>query len=423
VRRIRTFTASSAALAIVTFALCVLAPLRQTSGDAAAGRLSALALRCAGTFDLSRVGVIATFTKQKKILYWMQLDEADEFTSIFGPAPAVVGALALPDFGDGAELSDHALRARERGAAALLVALSAVLLAIALRARTSVRRAVLGGALAAASFAGAATLGQGLWQATVALPPLVGALATFAWREQRPRLALVTPALLVVAVMIRPTIAPLALGIGLAWATRDKRTWLVAAGIALAAAAPFVVWNAIHLNSPLPIGQWTGNARIASSVFSPSPTGLAGLLVSPARGILWFAPIALFAIRKHWLAAGIALQLVVAATFFKWHGGVAYGPRLLAEATWIAIYLAFAFPTRWLVPAAIWTAAIGLLGLALYDPDQWDTRRKPELDASAFWDFADSPLTAMVVSHDTTPTTDAPAASGYRCTNSFVLSN
>jgi len=148
--------------------------------------------------------------------------------------------------------------------------------------------------------------------------------------------------------------------------------------------------------------------------------------VSPARGLLWFAPIALVGIfagrRSRWIAGGVLLQLALMATFFKWHGGVAYGPRLLAEATWIAIYLAFAFPTHAVVEriAAAVTVAIGLLGLALYDPDQWDTRRKPELDASAFWDFADSPVTAMFVAHETTPTTDAPAVRGYACVNGFV---
>jgi hypothetical protein len=412
--------------------MCVLAPLRQTSGDTAAGRIGGLVLRCTGSFDLSRAAVVATLTNESKVLYWMLYDQAEEFSSTFGPAPAVVAAVALPDFGEGDELTDHSLRVRERGAAAVLVALSALLLAIALRARTSVLRATLGGALAAASFAGAATLGQGLWQASVALPPLVGALALLAWRNQRPRLTLAVPALALLAVMIRPTITPLALGIGVAWAvpTRTLRPWLIATGIAVAIAAPFVVWNVIHLWSPFPINQWSGNARETSSVLSPGgfARGLAGLLVSPARGILWFAPITLVGIycgrQARWLAGGLLLQLALMATFFKWHGGVCFGPRLLAEATWVAIYLAFAYPTRALVEriAAAVTVAIGLLGLARYDPDRWDSRRTPERDASAFWDFADSPITAMVVDHPTRPTNDAPPVRGYQCANGFVRS-
>jgi hypothetical protein len=438
VRRIRTFTVSSLALAVVTIALCVLSPLRQTSGDAAAGRVSAAVLRCTGTFDVSRAEWIAKYTSRGRILYWMQRDESREYTSVFGPAPAVVGAIALADFGEGATIDDESLRARERAAAAVLLALAAALLAIAMGARASVARSIAAGALAAASFAGAATLGQGLWQATVALPFLAGALAALAWRDQRPRAALATPALLVVAVMIRPTIAPLALGLGVAWAlpTRDFRTWIIAAAIAVVAAAPFVVWNAIHLNSPLPLGQWTGNTRIETSVFSPLRLvhGLPGLVASPSRGLLWFAPIAILGMvlgfvrgdrTARIIAGGVVLQLVVMAMFFKWHGGLAFGPRMLAEATWLAIWLALAYPgARWLERAcAAITVAVGLLGLALYTPDRWETRRKPEIDDSAFWDVADSPLTALVIDHETKPTTDSDPVPAYRCADGIVRSD
>ena len=41
------------------------------------------------------------------------------------------------------------------------------------------------------------------WQATTALPCLVGALATLAWRERLPRLALATPALIALEALSR----------------------------------------------------------------------------------------------------------------------------------------------------------------------------------------------------------------------------
>jgi len=113
------------------------------------------------------------------------------------------------------------------------------------------------------------------------------------------------------------------------------------------------------------------------------------------------------------------------AAFFKWHGGLAFGPRMMTEATWLAIWLAVAYPgPKWLERAAIAiTIVVGQLGLWLYDPDQWETRRKPEKDESAFWDVGDSPMTAMFVAHDTPATTDQTPVVGYRCENGVVRSS
>src|SRR5262249_31359894 len=159
--------------------------------------------------------------------------------------------------------------------------------------------------------------------------------------------------------------------------------------------------------SPLPIGQWTGNTRVTASVFSFGPVhlarGLGGLLVSPARGIVWFAPLAVLGVVRglrgdrtnKLLTAGILAQLLVMVAFFKWYGGLAFGRGLLAESTWVAIFLA-APGKRWLDGGlAAVTALVGVLGLAFFDRDQWETRRRPETDEAAFWDVADSPLTSL----------------------------
>jgi len=238
------------------------------------------------------------------------------------------------------------------------------------------------------------------------------------------------PAPLVVAVMIRPTIGPLAIPIGIAWALqtkRDKRAWLIATLVALAAAAPFVIWNAIHVNSPLPLGQYMENSRETASVFSLWPPrvarALAGLLVSPARGIAVFAPIAILGVVRglrgdrtaKLLAVGILCQLAVMATFHKWNGGLAYGPRMLAEATWVAIFLAAPAKRRLDGALAGLTALVGVLGLVFFDPDQWETRRRPDAHEAAFWDVVDSPLTSLF--SEGAPTTDGPLVPPTRCEN------
>ena len=403
--------------ALAAFVLCVFAPLRQLTGDTVPGRMGGAVLRCAGDFDLDHVDWVRAQTQTGWDFYYTKLDRAGERSSVFGPAPAVVVSLALLDFGDGDRISDETLRRRERGAGAVLLALAAALVTLAAAARVAPWRAALVGLVCALSFAGAASLGQGVWQATTALPALAGAVAAFAWRDRFPRVALAVPALLLLAVMLRPTIAPLVLGLGLAWlvdaraqhvrGARTWRSWLVAGVAALAIVAPLVAWNAIHLWSPLPIGQWIANARAAEHVFTAggAATGLAGLLVSPARGLLWFAPIVIVAViaaartRAYRLVAlAIVLQLIVMAAFFKWHGGLVYGPRLLAEATWIGVWLALGTELRvprWLLAAALAiTIVVGQLGLWRFTLEQWELRRSPEVHPGAFWDVVDSPIPA-----------------------------
>jgi hypothetical protein len=431
--------AAAAGCAAVAFALCTLAPPRQTSGDTVAGRIGGAILRCTGTFDLSRIDWLRSQTDQHVELYYMHADEDGEFTSAFGPAPAVIAAVALLDFGSGATMTDATLRARERDAAAVLLALSVALLVLAAGAKADVAHAAGAGLVAALSFAGAATLGQGLWQATVALPALVGALAAWCWSERFPRLRVVPPALAALAVMLRPTLGPLALGLGVAWAAGkpSRRTWLVAGAIAVVAIAPLAVWNLVHLGTPLPVSQFDNNALIAeqehAAAFSPShvATALAALVASPARGVLWFAPIALVgaiagAKRERIVVAAIVLQWLAVATFFKWHGGMAYGPRLLAEAVWLAIWLAArAWPERRGWRAVAWVAVavtclVGQLGLWSFRAEQWETRLGPDTHPGAVWNIVDSPIPATLVPRDAPSSYDSPLRHELTCTGDMV---
>ena len=417
------------AVAAVTIALCVLSPLRQLSSDTVGGRMGGATLRCGHDFDLGRIDWIDVVDRQGQYYDFTRHDHAQQITSVFGPAPAVAGSVALLDFGEGDSLSDAVLRRRERDAAAVLLAISAALLAIACRARTTVLRSVAAAMIAVLSFAGAASLGQGLWQATTALPFLVGALAVLAHRSTHPRAALATPALALVAAMIRPTILPLALAIGVAWAwqTRERRSWLIAIALALVAATPLVVWNAIHYNSPFPLGQYFAN-RDNPGAFGvgPSLVGVGGLLVSPARGLVWFAPIAIAGAIAGWrkhraLAIGVIAQLVVMATFSKWHGGQAYGPRLLAEAVWIALFLAVELRLGLLAPLAALTILVGQLGLWCFTPEQWETRRRPEAHPGAFWDVVDSPIAATFGHATGEPAYDSTPAVVIRCVRGKIL--
>ena len=415
--------------ALVAAALCVVSPLRELSADTIPGRFGGAVLRCAGDFDLDHVDWIH---RAASIPYYLMVDRRGELTSVFGPGPAVISALALADFGPGDEIDEESLHRRERAAAAVLVALAVAGLVVAALARVSSLRAALVGGVAALSFAGCASLGQGLWQATVAIVPLSWAIATMAWRPRARHVALATPALLALAVMVRPTIGALTLALGLAWAwqtNRAWRTWLVAGAIAVAAIAPLAWWNIVHLGTPLSLGQWHANTRLTERVMSFAPRSLAhhikGLLVSPGRGLLWFAPIAVVgALRAAYSpdratrlgALGIALQIVAMGTFFRWHGGLAYGPRLLAEATWVGVWLALAATEspRWLLAiTATATVVVGQLGLWRFQPGQWAAR-------PSYSDWAIAATLSDV--HDDVPRTrPSPHVDRYACERDGTL--
>jgi hypothetical protein len=77
---------------------------------------------------------------------------------------------------------------------------------------------------------------------------------------------------------------------------------------------------------------------------TPPIAGLAGLLVSPARGLLVYSPVLLFSLAGMWMAwrrgtdpilrymsAGVILTLLLYSRWVAWHGGETYGPRLLAD--------------------------------------------------------------------------------------------
>ena len=394
------------ATAIVVLAIVLVSPRRHVSGDVVPGRYGAFVLQCGGGFDLRHLAWIDALDREGRLPYWAQLDRDRRIVSTFGPGPAVAGAIAMAGAGDAA--TDDTLRVRERIAAGTLLGIATALLVLAIAARRSLRTSVAFGAIGALSYAGAATLGQGLWQQTVALPFLVGALAALAWN--RPR---VTPALLVVAVLLRPAITPLALGLGIVWVLRRpaRRDVVIAAAIVAIAALPLVAWNFVHLGSPLPLGQATANAALADDMFVFSRahvgTAIGGLLVSPARGLVWFAPIAVLAIvcafrgkqREHVvIAAALCVQLVAMALFYRWWGGVTYGPRLLAELAWVAVWLAAQLELRrvLLAVAAGVTIVVGQLGLWGWRAEQWETRRMVDIDTNALWDVVDSPIPSML---------------------------
>jgi energy-converting hydrogenase Eha subunit A len=159
---------------------------------------------------------------------------------------------------------------------------------------------------------------------------------------------------------------------------RDGRAGAIstlASGIAvlLATSAVWTVYNVARYGSAWSPGY-------AGETFStPIWTGLAGLLVSPGRGLLWYAPftaltIGLFALRRPQTGEAVTrtilfslsvftLYLCFYATWGSFEGGWCWGPRFLLPFVPL-IHLA-SIPLFEDRPSRAWTGRILLAGCAL----------------------------------------------------------
>ncbi|GIW05312.1 MAG: hypothetical protein KatS3mg060_0117 [Dehalococcoidia bacterium] len=107
------------------------------------------------------------------------------------------------------------------------------------------------------------------------------------------------------------------------------------------------LYNAARFGNPLDSGY-----NPIESFTAPLGEGLWGLLLSPGRGIVWYAPPVLLALagapillRRRPAAGATALLLVLAnillyAKWHAWHGGWGWGPRLLLPIVPVILVLA-----------------------------------------------------------------------------------
>jgi hypothetical protein len=168
--------------------------------------------------------------------------------------------------------------------------------------------------------------------------------------------------------------------VGLALLVQARRRWLLAVLGAAAGAAPglavVVAYNEIRYGSPL---QTTYQGLPAGTAWShPFWPGFTGLLVSPGRGLLVYAPVVLVVVlcwRPVWrrspvlalaCAALVVDRLVVYPFWHAWPGGVTWGPRFLvpalpAVAPFVVAALRFMARTR--PSRTAWRPALGAAGL------------------------------------------------------------
>ena len=405
---------------LATLTLCFAFPLRARGADTLPGRLGGVTLACAGSDDLGLVDFVRRDAMRSGVPYWMTIThDGTHLVSTWGPVPGWIGSIAMRSLEPGAVVDHDDLMRLARRASATTLALSALLFCIALLRWVPPGAALLWTLGTVASIAGAGTLGQALWQQTAALPFLAAALASLAWADRTWPL-LLTPACLALLVATRPPEIALVLPLAALWVLRARaRASLpfVAGALALAGLSvlPILAWNLRSFGSLLPVGQLQRNPLSGPGGFV---VALLGLLVSPGRGALWFAPILVAVLvlavvrwaRRRWtsrdlLAVAVFAELIFVASFTMWWGGwVSFGPRLLDFALWVGVaWLASAraelpiLSRRVAYGAFAVSAAVGLAGGALFDPAKWHSQ-----DPRSLWQVVDSPLPALLRRPDST---------------------
>lgn len=206
------------------------------------------------------------------------------------------------------------------------------------------------------------TAGRSMWQQGPSILCLSAAVFFAVRVEQGDRGLAAMGASLGFAYAVRPTDA-IPLGVLMLWVlvTRPRQLWAAVAG----AAVPLTVFAVVN---QIAYGQLLSPYYTAGQGFAVSErlaVALAGNLVSPARGLVWYCPLALLAVAgvvvlvrsggftRLWQALAVipVVHWVVISAFKHWWGGDSYGPRLFSDM--IPIFTVLALPAfGWLLEHA-----------------------------------------------------------------------
>jgi hypothetical protein len=327
----------------------------------------------------------------------------DHRVSIYPVASAVLAAPLFAAARAAFPLDENGLALAGKWAASLFAAAAAVLLYLAVGRRRTQRDALW----TAVVFALGTTVwstSQALWQHPAAVLGLSGALLCLVRAEEDEAWAARAGLPLALAAAARYAdvllVAVLAIGIAIRWPRRllGLAVW----------GAPIVVlvllYHWAYFGSPLAQGLPT-TGRFSA----PWGEGHLGLLISPAKGLFVFTPIALVAVaglvralrhEERALAAtclvGAIAHWLLVGRWAEWHGGESWGPRMMTD----ALPLLFLFlpdgydlAPRLAVALGVLSVAVQSLGAFAYDY-RWERLRQRPVAAvhPELWDVAHSPI-------------------------------
>jgi hypothetical protein len=392
------------------------------SSDSQPTKFAARELLLRHTFSLNQVVLETPAYKDR----WGIIRAADgHYRSIYSPLPAVAAAaIAWPLWKAGvidvrAPLAPSLIA---KIAASLLVAAAVVLAFFSARQRLPPQRALLVAVGLGAGTGFWSTASQTLWQTETAVFGLALAILAFANPRgdlcQRDVLAIGIG--LGIAGFTRPQLAP-AIAVLLAgtWSRSPSRHALTATVIVALSVTSLCIINIRWFGNPL--GALPLLQRLNSRIHVTGPSfrigweGLAGLLVSPSRGLLVFSPIVAVAAAGmpstlaagwkwplRWCVLAMALQYVVYASYAVWWGGHTYGPRYMLDILPLAVPLAAAALRRARFGVAAKIATTGALGWSIlvagtgafcYPHDAWNVDPVGvDRDHSRLWSITDNQI-------------------------------
>jgi hypothetical protein len=310
-------------------------------------------------------------------------------------------------------------RIAEKFAATTIAALSAVLLLLLLKRITTTAwawRLTLVYALATETWS---ISSQALWQHGPGELAIIGCFYCLErWTEDRARTRWLwlCGAGAAIALVIRPTnlVLTAALLVALLLVKASITQYIRLLAVPLLGGVLLVSYNLYvfdHISGAYPVADFRG------SIFA----GLAGLFLSPGRGLLIYTPVAIFALCAFLPGASalrqrhnvllvtavvfIVLDSLVTSRWRVWWGGYCWGPRLLTELVPpLMVLLALGvsaidrpWPRRAFAVLALYSVLIQGVGVFFYPNGHWDGI--PEgVDAAhgRLWNWRDNPIARTV---------------------------
>lgn len=264
----------------------------------------------------------------------------------------------------------------------------------------------LGSALLFGLGTSACATAQALWQHPAALFFLVVAVIalervdTLVGPDQL-QPGLVAAFSLALAAASRPAAIPMCAALFLFLLHRARPHAFRLLAVACVPALAVAVYNTTFFGA-----AWRFGPGLSGRFLAAFPESMAGLLISPGRGLFVFTPVALLALwglastaRRSTLArallGAITAHFLFVATWNEWHGGESFGPRLLTDMLPALFFFLPEALAAWPAPGAVLgllSVAVQLLGGWTYDY-RWERlhQRGREFD-TALWSWSDSPI-------------------------------
>lgn len=352
-----------------TLFVYVVSPRPFGSGDSVPARYLPLSIVREGNFDLDEFPVLY----RPSLPYFLKHVNGHYVSDWPVGAPLLAVPVYLLTALGGADPPRAFLADLEKVAAAVIVAVSALLLYLALRRIAGAPAALVIGVIYALGSPSLSTSSQLLWQHGAGQLAVTAAIYCLVRAAEDGRWAGIAGFPVAFAVISRPTnvviVAPLAIFVALRLHRR---------------LAHFVLWSVPPIAFHLAYNwRYFGNPFrtqfpiVGGDLWStPFPEGFAGILLSPARGLLVYSPVfalSFVALALAWrrggdpllraLAIGALLHVLLYSKFTTWWAGTCYGPRYFADLTPV---LAFAlYP---LAPRPAWRTwvRVGFAALALF---------------------------------------------------------